>query len=212
MLTVSAATTTQKNAQNTDSSWLVLLEIADDALSTNLRFVYGQEDVTWPATGGDVYTALGFTLEDMTETASGELPNFRITIPIPRDIQAAQDLLTAVDDTGGGYSAQVTLRIVNTDIMDEDPAYEDTFDVIDTVVTTTHISFGLGGFNPLLLRCPKNRYLKHHCRYKRFGGSECNYGGSETECDRTFARCIELGNAARFGGFPGINAGGLYGG
>jgi len=39
------------------------------------------------------------------------------------------------------------------------------------------------------------------CRWKVFKGDECGYSGSETWCDRTYARCESLGNQANFGGF-----------
>lgn len=45
-----------------------------------------------------------------------------------------------------------------------------------------------------------NRYSPS-CRWKKFKGTECKYAGAETECDRSYARCIELGNTANFGGF-----------
>jgi len=39
------------------------------------------------------------------------------------------------------------------------------------------------------------------CRWKKFKGSRCKYSGSETWCDRSYARCQALGNTANFGGF-----------
>lgn len=39
------------------------------------------------------------------------------------------------------------------------------------------------------------------CRWKKFKGTECGYSGSAAWCDRTYARCETLGNAANFGGF-----------
>jgi len=40
------------------------------------------------------------------------------------------------------------------------------------------------------------------CRWKVFGGTECQYAGAESWCDRTKTRCIALDNAINFGGFP----------
>jgi len=37
----------------------------------------------------------------------------------------------------------------------------------------------------------------------------CGYVGSEIDCNRSFARCQELLNHTRFGGFPGVGSGGL---
>lgn len=48
------------------------------------------------------------------------------------------------------------------------------------------------------------RTLSKHsasCRWKEFKGTECGYAGSETWCDRTYARCEVLSNTASFGGF-----------
>ena len=39
------------------------------------------------------------------------------------------------------------------------------------------------------------------CRWKVFKGSECQYVGSEAQCDRTYTTCEEYGNAVNFGGF-----------
>ena len=37
----------------------------------------------------------------------------------------------------------------------------------------------------------------------------CGYTGSETDCNRSFARCEELGNKTRFGGFIGLSTTGF---
>lgn len=39
------------------------------------------------------------------------------------------------------------------------------------------------------------------CRWKEFKGTECQYSGAETICDRSFTRCTILGNTQHFGGF-----------
>lgn len=39
------------------------------------------------------------------------------------------------------------------------------------------------------------------CRWKVFKGTECGYSGSATTCDRSYQRCVDLGNQANFGGF-----------
>ncbi len=38
------------------------------------------------------------------------------------------------------------------------------------------------------------------CRWRVFKGTECTYAGGETWCDRTYTRCVDLGNTANFGG------------
>lgn len=47
-------------------------------------------------------------------------------------------------------------------------------------------------------------YLSRHspsCRWKEFKGTECKYAGDEPICDRTYERCLSLGNTDNFGGF-----------
>jgi phage-related protein len=44
----------------------------------------------------------------------------------------------------------------------------------------------------------------------QFKGEECGYGGPETECNKSWARCQQLGNTARFGGFRFIPHSGVY--
>lgn len=39
-----------------------------------------------------------------------------------------------------------------------------------------------------------------------FKGFNCGYSGPATSCNFTFARCTQLGNQLRFGGFPDIDA------
>lgn len=48
--------------------------------------------------------------------------------------------------------------------------------------------------------------IKHSsfCRWKQFKGEECKYSGGETVCDRSYARCVELGNIDNYGGFRWI--------
>lgn len=42
------------------------------------------------------------------------------------------------------------------------------------------------------------------CQWRKFKDCRCAYSGAETSCDKSFARCKELGNTANFGGFPSI--------
>jgi hypothetical protein len=44
------------------------------------------------------------------------------------------------------------------------------------------------------------RIQSSSCPWKVFKGTECQYAGSETWCDRTYTRCVALANTANFGG------------
>jgi len=45
------------------------------------------------------------------------------------------------------------------------------------------------------------RVFSSSCTIKVFKGSQCNYGGAETICDRTYSQCDAFGNIANFQGF-----------
>ena len=55
----------------------------------------------------------------------------------------------------------------------------------------------LGGYE---YNCPVQKY-KASCNVRKFKDCRCGYTGNATTCDRTYTRCKELGNEARFQGF-----------
>ena len=46
-----------------------------------------------------------------------------------------------------------------------------------------------------------NALYSSSCRWKKFKGTECQYAGAENWCDRSYSRCLALGNTNHFGGF-----------
>lgn len=53
------------------------------------------------------------------------------------------------------------------------------------------------------IRWSQNTLSRHgaSCRWKKFKGTYCGYSGASTWCDRTYTRCLALGNEDNFGGF-----------
>lgn len=84
------------------------------------------------------------------------------------------------------------------------PETEYVFHLKQPKTSSKWATFTLGANNPFSKRFPLNRLLKNRCRYKQFRNWRCGYAGAETTCDRTLARCRELGNSERFGGTPGV--------
>lgn len=202
MLTLSSAAILEKNKLDSTGAFLVLLEIDFEGESP-IRLVHNTEDITW---NSYTWYAFPFDIEDIVEDARGQLPNVTIRVG-----NATRVLQTYLDDSLGGLGAQVTIRVVHSDHLTlTTPEFEETFEVIGCSVDAHWVKFTLGAENPMLQRCPKQRFLKDHCRYKEFKGTLCGYSGGETDCNRTFERCVALGNEARFGGFPGIPTGGVY--
>lgn len=206
MLTLSSQAIAEKNKLENDSPWLILVEI--NFPGTDTIRIYQDDSgepgkITW---NGYEWYSFPFDIDPIEEETKGQLPNFVVRI-----CNIGKILEQLVDDNSGGLGASITLRVVHSDHLDlTEPELEETFEVISCQVDSEWVYFTLGAENPLLSRCPRDRFLKDHCRYKEFKGPLCGYSGPETECDRTFARCMELGNESRFGGFPGIATGGVY--
>ena len=202
-LDLSAAAILEKNKLASDAPWLILLELALEG--TTIRVVRNTEDITWPSAGGDVYTAFPFDLDELGETARGEIPQFGIRIS-----NVSRVMQSYFESSGGAVGSTVTLRVVHADHLDLTTAeVEEVFTVTESRADAMWVSLTLGIANPMMMRFPRNRYLKTHCRWK-FKSTECGYTGSETTCARTLTACMALDNTARFGGFPNIPGGGIF--
>jgi len=101
----------------------------------------------------------------------------------------------------------VVYRLIHSEHLDQDPAITQYFEVQKVECDELWAHFTLGAENFFLSRFPLHAYSKNICRYEVFKGTACGYSGAETTCNRTFARCIELGNQERFGGQPGLPGG-----
>ena len=202
-LSVSTDAILEKNKISSSGVWLLLLEIAYPG-ETTLYLVYNNANITWNSL---TWTAFDFTLGDVTESKDGSVPTVSLSV---NDI--TRTLTPIIDDYAGGVGATATLRIVHSDHLDNiTPELEEEFEIINTNIDSMNtITFSLGTENLLNYRYPQQRYLKNHCRYKTFKGTECGYAGAETECNRTFTRCKELENQTRFGGFPGVGMLGVF--
>ncbi len=69
---------------------------------------------------------------------------------------------------------------------------------LDFEKASVDIESELGGYDKL---APIIKY-RPTCQVRRFKDCRCGYTGSETSCDRSFARCLQLGNTLNFRGFP----------
>lgn len=203
-LDISDAAILEKNKLSDNGTWLLLLEI----LYENENPIYlclNNEEIVW---NEHTWTPTIFSLSGIVETKDSEVPNIPLTI-----VDLNRTLIPILEDYNGGIGATVIIRVVHSQHLDEDtPELEESTEIIDVSVDSQmKIQFKLGAENLVDRICPPNRYLKNRCRFV-FKGSDglCGYSNSETECNRTYARCQELENSARFGGFPGIGTLGFF--
>ena len=188
------------NRIDQDSPWLVLLDIAIEGEDT-MYLVNNNEDVVFESR---TYIAFAFTVDQPKESSKGEIPSIQLAVA-----NATRTLQTYVEQYQGGVGASVTIRIVNAGLLAENYAeLTSTFQVMACKCTAQWVTFTLGCVNPLNRPFPPHQYIATHCRF-RFKGPYCAYAGVETDCNHTLDRCRELGNTARFGGFPGLDGRGI---
>lgn len=190
-----------KNMFGDDSPWLALFQLKmDDSLTFYLAA--NNEDVTFQ---GQVYTRFPLQVELPKSTNTGEIGTVSLTVA-----NATRTLQPHLEQFSGGVGKPVTMIIVHADNLASDYA-ELTWEFTITGVKSTAewITFTLGGPNPMRRRFPPEKYLAGYCRYAHFKGSECGYAGPATSCGRSLDNCRTLSNSHRFGGFPGLQPGGL---
>jgi len=196
-LSISTQAIESKNKLSSTDPWLLLLEI-NYPNEEPIRLVWDTESISYD---GETWQAATFVLGDQEESNEGDVPSVKLGV-----VDIERNLIPLIDQYGGGVGAEVIIRVVHSAYLNNNtPELEVEYEIIDASVDAqSRVNFKLGAENLSNYRSPPDIFLQSHCRYKEFKGSYCGYTGTETECDRTFERCRELGNQKRFGGFPGI--------
>ena len=204
MLSLSLAQILAKNKLVGDGAWLFCAHIQHDSLGVDgLKITRNTDDVEWD---GSTWTAFPFELEARAEAKKQEQSPVRLRISnIAGIVQAT------IDANYGLVGASVTMYLLAPGYGPSDvAAITLEYTVISATCDYTWATFSLGARSPYGTRFPRTKMIKNSCRFADFKGELCGYSGAETVCDKTLARCRELGNSERFGGFPGIGRGGVY--
>jgi len=214
-MTLSAGAYIEKNKLSSTQAWLILLKITmPDA--TVLRVVANSENVTWPVTAGNIYTAFPFELDEIGDVSKGEVPSVGLRVS-----NVSRVLEPYLEEQDGLVNSVVTIRIVNsmhvtTDALgaganNASAEVELTYEITSTSADNMWVTFTLGATNPWNKRFPRNKLWRNSCKYKQFKGVRCQYAGAETSCDRTLDTCRNtMNNSINFGGAPGIGSKGIF--
>lgn len=198
MLNLSATAIIEKNRLVSDSVWIVLLEISTD--DGNICLASNNEDVEWD---GRTWTAFPFII-DQIKQEKDEL------IEVPVRISNVTRLIEYyVEYYDGLVGENVTLRVVNSDFLDEPAELEENFVIVSTSIDANWCTFKLGSGFPLRQRFPRNRILKDYCPFP-YGGVECGLNTKSGRCGKTLLSCAKHQNTTRFGGEPAMCIGGIY--
>lgn len=204
-LSLSAISKAEKNKLSTDSSFICLLALALPIEGINtIRVCRNTEDIHWR---GYVWQAFPFELGKISEDKSGSVPSFEIKVD-----NTSRALTEYVEASNGANNGEVIIYVVNTKALELETAeLEEHYRVTKLTVNEQWVTLTVGTEYSPRSRRPEGRYTKNNCRYKEFGGPQCGYKGSEfTTCNRTLTDCRKRGMSKRFGGFPGIDQGGIY--
>lgn len=196
----------EKNKLNSDSVFLIALDIDIPDVSETIRLVNNNEDVVW---NGVTYQAFPFQLDEMSEATNGEVSEFTLNVSNVNNIIGTYvRQYDAYVKNNGFEPIDVTLSVINTNnLASSDAEIQHKATLISPTINSQQVSFTLGGVNAYN-KVVHKRMLRNGCRF-RFKSVQCGYTGSATECNKTYSRCQELSNQARFGGFPLIGNKGI---
>ena len=201
-LKLSQAAILAANKVNSESAWLLILEIILPNDPDHIYLVRNNEDIVW---NGQLWQAFPFNVSEGKSEAQGSASTLNIDVD-----NTTSDLEYYLQRGSGGANARVILRcVISTALDNPEPEFEEYYSVTSTVVTEKAVRFTLGNAYPTRARRPWDRYMKNNCPFK-YKGVRCGATSKLPSCNHTLGDCRKRNNSKRFGGFPGIPQGGLY--
>jgi phage-related protein len=194
-----AGTIFNKNKLASDGAVLLLLEVSIPGIDETMRLVRNTENITWPTTGGYVWQAFPFNIDDTNESSKGELPIVHVQISnITRIVQSY------LEQTNGAAGAEIKIRYVHAQHLDDTtPLWIGTFALMQADCDENNITIQCGPKYSVNVRRPIWRNVKYICPWM-YGGTICGAPAatlaSFPTCDKSIVNCEERDNASRYGG------------
>lgn len=168
---ISIVTALEKNRIDSDIPFLVLLDIdvvdpQTGSVIETLHVVRNNEDVVHQ---GVNYTASIFDITFSQE--SGSMPSVNMAFT---DYTGA--LMQRMEAYGGGVGFNVTMAIVNAELLDEPPEVVEYFEVLAASASEYRAEFTLGGENESLRMFPPRRQTRDFCQHRYKDPYSCRYG------------------------------------
>jgi len=200
------AYTDEANLISSSGAWLWLIEIALSGYST-LRYANNNISVVWPTVGGETYSRISLSMDDVAVSTDGSFPEYTLALG---EVDVNGALRTRIRETNGLVGATLRLMVVHSAHLDlTTPAVDELAEVLRCDVTADAVALHIGIPSLLNQRFPRDRYVPGYCRHK-FKGALCQYTGDMAACNHSLEECRERNNSQNFGGSPGI-VGGVYG-
>lgn len=197
----------EKNKLTSGSVWLVALEIKIPSVDETIRIVNNNEDITW---NSYTWQRFPFELDEVSENGNAETSQFQIKVGNINNIIGSYIQQYDSHIKKNGYEAiTIDLFILNSkDLENTTAVYSTSLVLASSSINTQEVTFTVSAKNLYNAITPISRMFPNSCRFK-FKSIQCSYGGDELSCSKTLARCRELNNSSRFGGFPSIGTGGV---
>lgn len=192
------------NSLGSDAVLVPALEIKIPSLDP-IYIVKNRENITF---NGNTYQAFDFNIEDLSQGGKGELPTWVIKVDnstrILEQYILNYDLYLKNNGIAGNY-IECIIRVLNTNDLSE-AVLEEYFELNQPMTDSRFATFNLSASSPFRMQYPQRRIFQNMCQWK-FKDDRCAYSGSETVCNKSLTRCIQLSNSSRFGAFTGVGRG-----
>ena len=207
MAFLSVATVLEKNRLDSDTPFLVALdiEVVDPTTGVTSEVIYlvrNSETITF---NGNPYQPAMFDITFGREAST--TVNVSLTV---NDYSGA--IQARMEAYGGGIGFNVTMYIINAGALTQGPEVVEHFQVIGASSKDYKAAFQLGGENEVMMTFPRRRQTKDFCQWRFKDPTTCAYTGALTTCDLSLSGvngCSVHANTLNFGAHPGLNSNGI---
>jgi phage-related protein len=161
-------------------------------------------NITFPASGGNIYEAVNIDRSEVQTTMSGQATEERVTLTLS-DVDASIASYVAVYGNKV-HNRRCLIQEIDIDYLD-DP--NDIVTIFDGVMDK--LRFKIGTYQVDVVRqlgtyAQQIPFINYSptCQWKKFKDEKCGYTGSGITCDRTLTQCQAYNNVLNFGGHPSI--------
>lgn len=202
MLSLSNIVKVEKNKLNSDSAFLILLEITIPSVTEVIRIVNNNEDITW---NSNTWQRFPFDIDEISESSNAELSEIQIKVSNVNNVVGQYIRQYDTHVKNNGFEAiTATIYIVNTNDLDNpSPVYSTNVILSSSSINHMEVNFTLAARDLYRAMTPTYRMYPNNCRFS-FKSTKCGYVGTATSCDKSLGTCKTLGNSNRYGGFPTI--------
>jgi lambda family phage minor tail protein L len=200
MLNLSPIVKEDKNLLSSDGVFLPMLKIQIPSITETIRIVDNTDDIVW---NSETWQKFPFQIDQINENSNGERGQFKITVSNLNGVigQYVRQYDNYVK-INGFEPVVITLYVINTkDLLNTLPVFSQEVIMSKPEINQIQVNFTVAAKDLFRINVPTHRMFTNSCRFK-FKGNSCGYTGIESLCDKTLARCRELNNSARYGGFP----------